>query len=62
MSSKVKNNYVKKKTLTSETLKQFEGLENLSDSEAEEVIISLNKLAEISINFFQSTQPLKLNP
>lgn len=52
MSSKLKNNYVKKKTLTTETLKQFEGLENLSDSEAEEVIISLNKLAEISINFF----------
>jgi hypothetical protein len=52
MSSKLKNNYVKKKTLTTETLKQFEGLENLSDSEAEEVIISLNKLAQISINFF----------
>ena len=52
MSSKLKNNYVKKQTLTIETLKQFEGLENLSDSEAEEVIISLNKLAEISINFF----------
>lgn len=52
MSSKLKKNYVKKQTLTIETLKQFEGLENLSDSEAEEVLISLNKLAGISINFF----------
>lgn len=52
MSLKQNNNYVKKQSLTIETLKQFKDLENLTDNEAEAIIESLNKLAKISIDLF----------
>lgn len=43
----------KREPLTIEKLKTFEGLENLTDEEAQEIIFSLVQLASITFELFK---------
>ena len=54
MENKIIELYPKEKNtgLTIEKLKSFEGLENLTDKEAEEAIHSLRRFAQITYKFY----------
>ncbi len=56
---KVNNNLIEKKNketkgLTVERLRTFEGFEDLSESEAEDIIKSYNIFATVTYNYFQN--------